>query len=340
MKLVCTILILLWGNTLLADNLDSTNEELGTTRFSNIDTADSLQIAIPPKKLIVDSVLTLPKKYNPLISMGLSAILPGAGQIYCRRRARGTLFLATEFIWALVAKNRYDHYKYAMKYDLDYFNNQISQNLENMLLSINDVTAYNTHYEKYIDAYMGYDLARYKRRSSRYISYHCIGWTSGIYLWNILDALQSSKYFFNVKPRKPAAAAWLSAIPFLGLGQIYNGSYAKAGLIWTIHTMLAYMAYNYNLLMNDCINKRNQVNSSISAPGHIKADYIDKWDDEYNFAFKNRNTYLWYLVLFYFYGIFDAAVDAHLHDYKIKIRLEPKTEENTKSVTLNMCVEF
>ena len=340
MKLACTILILLWGNALPAANLDSTNEELGTTRLSNIDTADSFHIALPPKTLIADPRLTLPKKYNPLISVGLSSILPGAGQIYCRRRTRGSFFLATEFIWALVAKNRYDHYKYVMKYDIDYFTIQKSQNLEGMLLSINDVTLYNSYYEKYIDAHMGYDLAGYKRRASRYVYYHSIGWTSGIYLWNILDALQSSKFFFSDTPRKPAAAAGLSAIPFLGLGQIYNGSYAKAGFIWTTHTMLAYMAYNYNLLMNDCINKRNQVNSALSAPGKTKAAYVDKWDNEYNFAFKNRNTYLWYLVLLYFYGIFDATVDAHLHDYKIKLRLEPKTEENIKSVILNVCVEF
>lgn len=340
MKLSCTILIFLGVNTLSAASLDSVNNETGKDSLAIQDTTDSLQISLPPKKLIVDPELTSPKKYNPLISMGLSTIMPGAGQVYCKRRVRGSLFLTTEVIWALVAINRYQWYKYTMIYDVNDFAEEISLNKEGMLLSINDPVEYVSFYNRYIDAQMGYDLSLYRRKSSRYTSYHCVGWASGIYLWNILDALNSSKHFYSISPKKPAKAALLSAIPFLGLGQMYNGSFAKMGLIWTIHTMLAYMAYNYNDLMNNCINKRNQVQSTESIPGDIKADYISEWDHEYRTAFKNRNTYLWYMVLFYFYGIFDAVVDAHLHDYKIKIRLEPKTEENTKSIILNMCMEF
>lgn len=342
-RTVITVIIFihLGANTLSAQSLDSTeNESRGADSLALTDTTDSLRISMPQKKLVADPELTSPVKYNPLVSTGLSTLLPGAGQIYCKRRVRGSLFLATEVIWSLVAINRYQRYKYTMKDDINDYAREISLNYEGMLLSVNDPDEYTSFYNRYIDAQMGYDLARYRRDNSLYVTYHCIGWAGGIYLWNILDALQSSRHFYSINPKKPATAAWLSAIPFLGLGQMYNGSYAKAGLILTIHTMLAYMAYNYNELMNDCINKRNRVKSTESIPNTIKTSYINEWDHEYRTAFKNRNTYLWYLVLFYFFGIFDAAVDAHLHDYRIKIRLEPQTEKNEKSVTLNMSVEF
>jgi hypothetical protein len=33
--------------------------------------------------------------------------------------------------------------------------------------------------------------------------------------------------------------------------------------------------------------------------------------------------YLWYLVFFYGYSIFDAVVDAYLHEYPEKMKIEP-----------------
>ena len=340
MKTTFIIFILLAVNALSAASLDSVNNEQGKDSLAMQDTTDSLLISMPQKKLIADPELTSPDKYNPFVSMGLSTILPGAGQVYCRRKVRGSLFLATEVVWALVAVNRYQRYKYTMQDNINDYAREIALNYEGMLLSVNDPAEYTSSYNRYIDSQMGYDLAQYRRDNSLYVTYHCIGWASGIYLWNILDALGSSKHFYSTNPKKTATAAWLSAIPFLGLGQMYNGSYAKAGLVLTLHTMLAYMAYNYHELMNDCINKRKRVESTKSIPDNIKTKYINEWDHEYRTAFKSRNTYLWYFVLFYFFGIFDAVVDAHLHDYRIKIRLEPQIEKNEKSVSLNMCVAF
>jgi hypothetical protein len=335
------MLITLWGTlSFSAAEVDSVPGEPQGDSVALSDTTDSLHIAMPQKKLIADPELSFPVTYNPLVSVGLSTILPGGGQVYCKRKVRGALFLATEAICALVAINRFQRYKYTMTEDINKYAREISLNYEGMLLSVNNPAEYTSYYNRYIDSHMGYDLARYRREASLYVTYHCVGWASGIYLWNILDALGSSRHFYSTNPRKPATAAWLSAIPFLGLGQIYNGAFAKTGLIWTIHTILAYMSFNYNQLMNDCINNRNQVKSTQSIPDNIKTKYIEEWDHEYRTAFKNRNTYLWYLVLFYFYGIIDAAVDAHLHDYQIKIRLGPKTETNEKSAILNLCIEF
>ena len=201
MKITSILLILLAANTLSAQSLDSINVEESKDSTALRDTTDSLQIAMPEKKMIVDPELTSPVKYNPLVSMGLSTFLPGAGQIYCKRRVRGSLFLTTEVIWALVAINRYQRYRYTMMDNINDYARDIALNYEGMLLSVNDPDEYTSFYNRYIDSQMGYDLARYRRDNSLYVTYHCIGWAGGIYLWNILDALQSSRHFYSINPK-------------------------------------------------------------------------------------------------------------------------------------------
>jgi hypothetical protein len=50
--------------------------------------------------------------------------------------------------------------------------------------------------------------------------------------------------------------------------------------------------------------------------------------------------YLWYSILFYFYGILDAVVDAHLHDAGAKMKLEPDLVPQNKQVGLTLTVPF
>jgi hypothetical protein len=50
--------------------------------------------------------------------------------------------------------------------------------------------------------------------------------------------------------------------------------------------------------------------------------------------------YLWYSFFFYFYGVFDAIVDAHLHDYHKKIRLNPRFDPESDAVGGEVSFEF
>jgi len=52
-------------------------------------------------------------------------------------------------------------------------------------------------------------------------------------------------------------------------------------------------------------------------------------------AFRNRNMWMWYSVAFYLYGIFDAWVDANLHDARVKMKLEPDLNPQTKEIGLH-----
>ncbi len=294
--------------------------------------------------LLSDALLDPPKKYSPIKSIVYSALLPGAGQFYCERKSRAAVFLGTELIIGSVALFRYygegeyldtqEKYKtsFSNYYNLlNHFNYQKYKN--------QNTNSVDSVYSDLRTLYENQFNARTKRKSFR----HFIGWGTGIYITNILDALSSSHHFYDDKPRKPGTAAALSAIPCLGLGQIYNGSFQKTGLLLTTQTMLLYMAIDKNILANYCIDKRDEIkaiNDSTTLNFSISADHEKFWKDKYNSEIKRRNMYLWYFVLFYFYGIFDAAVDAHLHDKRVKVRLTPLADPVEKEVSMNLSLDL
>ena len=85
------------------------------------------------------------------------------------------------------------------------------------------------------------------------------------------------------------------------------------------------MIYNYNTLMHICEDNLRKINSPTTRESKDQAakELKDNWDSKRNEAFRNRNMWAWYSIGFYFYSIFDAIVDAHLHDAGKKMRLEP-----------------
>jgi hypothetical protein len=334
---IASVLFLI--QNLTAKDLDTLNTKYEKPDSIKQDSVSDKYIIPPSQELLKDPELVEPDKFNPLVSAGLSTVLPGIGQLYCRRTFRGLFYMASEAIAASYLFNRiwvYDKYSWD---NINTSENTISLYEDSLKIFIS-TEKYSDYYDLLISAHMEYDLAKHRQTADRYVIYQCIGWAAGIYLWNISDALHCSNAFYDNKPKNPGTALCLSAIPFLGLGQIYNGSFSKAGLIWTFHTMWAFMAWNNNKLMNKCINKRNQITNTSSVSQDVKIDYQRSWDSEYDNAFSKRNSYLWYLIIFWFYGMFDAAVDAHLHDYKTKIRLEPDIDTKNETAGFRMYINF
>jgi|GEM_PF-639625 hypothetical protein len=283
---------------------------------------------------------------SPVIAASLSFVVPGAGQAYTGNYVKSGLILASEVALGLFAYNRNIYEK-----DLNRIANIARDSFmlckDSVIIKRDSVrtatgdTIFDTTFVG-VGKRIQYDFARFNEQEARYLVYQCITWAAGVYYFNILDAIRNTGYFNDDKPRSPSTAGWLSAVPGLALGQIYNGSLDKAGLIFMTQCNLAYMVYNYNTLMRTCENNLIQLNDPASreskAPG---ADQLkSSWDAKHNDAFRNRNMYLWYSLGLYFYGIFDAVVDAHLHDSGTKMKLEPDLMPNQKQVGLNLKGEF
>ncbi|MBD3319707.1 MAG: hypothetical protein GF350_01270 [Chitinivibrionales bacterium] len=298
-----------------------------------------------------ETTSNMQKAYNPVIAGGLSTLIPGLGQMHTKRYIKGSLFFATEIILGLVARDRYLFYARDKKYSLQDQEDSSALALQELALlrdsldcylqKIDTATVFDSAFVKdslYLDtldslvdaahgrvvfASMNYDLARFDRREARKIFYHMAFGMAGCTYFNIMDALQSSGYFHDELPRNPAVAGWLAAIPGLGMGQIYNGALSKAGMITMVQFTLGFMSYNYHTLMRDCEAKILEMSTPTNPENEFEQTFRDNWDSRRDEVFRKRNTYLWYSILFYFYGIFDAVVDAHLHDINKRMELKP-----------------
>jgi hypothetical protein len=96
-------------------------------------------------------------------------------------------------------------------------------------------------------------------------------------------------------------------------------------------SMLGWMAYNNDRLMQSALDERSEV-----AEGFTTAR--DAWLRRYDEAARRRNLYLWYSIFFYFYGVLDAVVDAHLHDYDMQMRFEPKVDAGGADMGLRLSI--
>jgi hypothetical protein len=269
---------------------------------------------------------------NPIKSAALSALLPGGGQIYTGNYIKSGMFFVSEAVIGFVAYNRvlldkeFRKNSQVMLDSLMLFKDSITigpktvRNKSNTLDStFDDTTFFSLPYQ------MNYDFNKFLERDNRYVLYQSLAMMAGLYYWNILDALKNTKYFYNDSPKKPSTAGWLSAIPALGLGQLYNGELQKAGMVFMVQANMAYMIYNYYTLMRQCEKALSdkRFKTAIENKDATATRLKGSWESKRNDAFRNWNMWSWYSIAFYFYGVLDAVVDAHLHDAPKKMKLEP-----------------
>jgi TM2 domain-containing membrane protein YozV len=267
---------------------------------------------------------------SPVKAALLSLVIPGAGQFYTGRYIKGSVILTSEVILGAFTYDRYQNYTLQrdaaqmFSDSLAVHRNTITVHPDTISRTqgdtiVQDTTFVGIHYD------MMYQYAQFLETKSRNLVNQSLVWGLSFYYFNVLDALKNTGYFDDTGTRSPSKAALLSAIPFLGLGQLYNGELSKSGLIFMAQLSVAYMAYNNNTLMGICEKNITKIESKGSAENRdIDAARLDRlWNSAHSEAFKSRNTYIWYSVVLYLYGIVDAVVDAHLHDFPAKMQLEP-----------------
>jgi hypothetical protein len=275
------------------------------------------------------------KSYSLGIALPASLVFPGGGQIYTRHYVKAGLFIASEVGVGLFWYQRYVQASW-LRHNADSIASVAALH-RNWVRASGDSTASDTAFFYKLKA----DSADMERKELQNVVFQSLAWMAGIYYYNVLDALQCTNLFKSDTKKNPATAMWLSAIPGLGLGQIYNGELSKAGMILMVQANMAYLAINYHLIMRDCEKYEAAIDpNNTDQYGLFTGPQRDKWEYRRTTAFRNRNTWLWYSLAFYLYGIFDAAVDAHLHDARVKMKLEPDLNPQTKELGLKATVGF
>lgn len=275
------------------------------------------------------------KLFNPVVASVASIVFPGAGQIYTGHYVMSGLFILAE---AGIGLYGYQQYVYTagLKHIADSLGALYASH-KNWKRPGGDTTMIDSAFYFKLEA----DSAKMEKQHIQNNLYQSAAWMLGVYYFNVLDALGSSGIFKNDSHKDATTAIWLSAIPGLGLGQIYNGELSKAGFIFMTQCNLAMLAINEHLLMKLCEDYEASISpSNADQYSLFTGAQHDRWDYVRTTAFKNRNMYIWYSLGFWLYGIFDAAVDAHLHDAKIKMKLEPDLVPETREIGLRASIDF
>jgi len=163
------------------------------------------------------------------------------------------------------------------------------------------------------------------------------GWFVGIYTWNIIDAIGCSNQFKGAENPSPKRAAWLSAIPFSGAGQFYNGQFFKGAMFSTVQLGCMYSAINFQRVMNNAERIDNEL-SSMPDSAYKRLDYgtRQEWKSKAESARESRTMFMWYGVVFYLYGLADAAVDAHFHGFEKRFQITPAVDPAEGKISLGV----
>jgi TM2 domain-containing membrane protein YozV len=277
--------------------------------------------------------------YSPAIALTSSILVPGAGQMYTRHYVKAGLFVLAEAGVGLFGYQQYIWEK-GLRHSADSVSDLAARYAGVSVISVIDTAHADTTYPG-IAFQLEADRDRFDALETRYMLYQSVSWMAGIYYYNILDALHATGIFKDDSKRDPGLAGWLAAVPALGLGQFYNGEISKAGMIFMTQFNLGLLAYNYHRLMRTCEDHVVAAGrDSLTYATFTSKGFGDDWENRRKNAFRNRNMYLWYSLLFYFYGMLDAVVDAHLHDAGVKMKLEPDLVPQNRQVGLTLTVPF
>jgi hypothetical protein len=276
------------------------------------------------------------RRVNPMVPGVGSMVFPGAGQVMTGHYVKAGFLLALESLF--VGQAIYWHA------DADLRDKDMNRRLDFSMAGWHAQDSA-TRYSNRIDSALYREEATVLHHSAmdtRFSSYNFTVWAVGAHIYNILDAVNSSNYFKNTEPRNPGKAALLAAVPGLGLGQLYNGSISKAGMVIMTQFSLGSMAWNSHRLMRNAEQNYARLYSSKAdtLTKLVQPNYRDDWSSLRYRAFTNRNMYMWYSIFFYFYGMFDATVDAYLHDYPGKMKIEPDLGINEKEIRFSLYTTF
>ncbi len=249
-----------------------------------------------------------------------SILLPGSGQFLTGHPVKGLAFALAEGVTLGMAFN--EDQTYTQWYQSEW--NRLQDSVGGLTQTI-AVMASDTALDSIGNVRLGQlrtdldnvqyqtALAEGRFRNSTQLRNMELLWAGGVYVYNLMDVFEKGMFERNDSPKTPWTAVLLSA--FLpGAGQVYNGAISKAGMVWMTQSALVVSAlYRHDLMRyyERQIGELGQANATATVIETRRGELENGRND----ARRRRNSFIWYSLGFYFYNVFDALVDAHLHDF-------------------------
>ena len=251
----------------------------------------------------------IPTKRNSLGLTMLLSILPGGGQYYTEHYVRGGFITGIE---ALLIYEVYINKAWQKERVLEQakpFQDSVSmyskfirdaQNRDSLAFYQNKRNEYANRVREKSDKKMEQEDLRYAENA----------WLFGLHVYGMMDAfgIWYNNNYRSVELRSMTTALLLGLIP--GLGQMYNGEFGKAGLLYMGLIGAAASVYTSQNMVEYYLDRKHFLESEGSSK-----EELERVKERVTYYRKNRNQYIWGGALIYLYSLGDAVVDALLSDF-------------------------
>lgn len=252
--------------------------------------------------------------HNSLLMTMLFSLLPGGGQYYTEHYVRGGFITGIEGLLVYEVYFNKSWQKDRVLEQARPFQDSVAIFTREVMLGNRDSLAY---FQEKRNEY----ASRVREKSDKKMEQEDLriaenAWLVGLHLYSMFDAfgIWYNNNYRSVELKSMTKALLLSIIP--GFGQMYNGEFGKAGLVYMSIIGASTSIWTSQRMVRYYLDRKHFVESE--APG---SEEFEKIAERVTYYRKNRNQYIWGLALIYLYSMGDAAVDALLSDFDNPIHL-------------------
>lgn len=257
----------------------------------------------------------IPTKRNSLGLTMLLSILPGGGQYYTEHYVRGGFITGIEalliyevYINKAWQKDRVLEQAKPFQDSVSMYTRFIREmdNRDSLAYYQNKRNEYANRVREKSDKKMEQEDLRFAENA----------WLFGLHLYGMMDAfgIWYNNNYRSVELRSMSTALLLGLIP--GLGQMYNGEFGKAGLLYMGLIGAAASVYTSQNMVEYYLDRKHFLQSEGS-----NSEELERVKERVTYYRKNRNQYIWGGALIYLYSLGDAVVDALLSDFDNPIHM-------------------
>ena len=251
----------------------------------------------------------IPTKRKSLGLTMLLSILPGGGHYYTEHYVRGGFITGIEallfyevYINKAWQKDRVLEQAQPFRDSVSMYTKIIREmdNRDSLAYYQNKRNEYANRVREKSDKKMEQEDLRYAENA----------WLFGLHLYGMMDAfgIWYNNNYRSVELRSMTTALLLGLIP--GLGQMYNGEFGKAGLLYMGLIGAAASIRTSQNMVEYYLDRKHFLESEQSSK-----EELERVKERVTYYRKNRNQYIWGLALIYLYSLGDAVVDALLSDF-------------------------
>lgn len=257
----------------------------------------------------------IPTTHNSLLYTMLFSIFPGGGQYYTGHYVRGGFITGIEGLLAYEVLGNKKWQRERIYEQVRPFQDSVAY-FTKLVVDAEKPDSIRYYQEQRMDYVNRVRALSDKKMEQEDLRKAETAWLYGLHLYGMMDAfgIWFNNNHRSVEQRSMKKALLLAIVP--GLGQMYNGEFGKAGLlymsiigastsIWTSQNMVEYYLDRKHLMEHE---------------DYESEDY-ERITERVTYYRKNRNQYIWALALIYLYSMGDAAVDALLSDFDNPVHL-------------------